>query len=205
VITVAVDHLHGLRLMVMGPPDHETASLYLRTHAPFTLLRATMENAATAIWLLSPEDSSERALRVFRLGAAEVRNSGAGRALTGTVGPRTKNQRLDRIHERAGAARLDPATALTRADYLEIMRYAGGRVGIPGDAAEALWRACSALAHGDLWPVVSVLSTTDARVSAGVATKALTTNTTISVKTAAMSVTMIDAAFRLYGEQRGRP
>jgi len=148
----------------------------LRTHAPFTLLRATMENAATAIWQLTPADSPERALRTFRLAAAEVRNSEKARTLTGSVGPRTKDQRLERIRERAHAAGLDPASALRGIDYAEVVRGAGERVAVGGDAAEGLWRACSALAHGDLWPVVAVLSTTDARVSPGVATKVVTTN-----------------------------
>lgn len=201
-ITVAVDHLHGLRLMTLGPPERETATPYLRTHAPFTLLRAVMENAATAIWLLSPTDAPERAQRSFRLAAAEVRNSETARALTEMLGPRTREQRLERIRERARACGLDPPNALRRTDYVEIVRTSASMIGIAEDVAEALWRACSALAHEDLWPVVSVAD--HARRTADVVTKQVTVNTEILLAVTAKCVTAIEVAFRLYGQLRKR-
>jgi hypothetical protein len=195
-ITGAVSHLDGLRVMVLGPQGKDHDGLYLPTHAAMTLLRATMENAATAIWLLAPPDSDERAVHAFQLGAAEVRNSEAARKLTRSVGPRTKDERLDRIRGLARALGLDPKAATGRTDYADIMRAGAAYLGVNGDAAEAMWRACSGLAHGDPWPLINVLDNTEvARTATGV-TKEITANTKILAFAAGMSVDLIDGALR---------
>jgi hypothetical protein len=148
-ITVAVDHIAGLRLMTIGPPGAQVTDLRLRTNAPFTVLRSAIENAAAAVWLLATTDRNERALRAFRLATKEVKNSEAVKALVGATGPRTKEQRLDRIKQQAIACGVNPATAVSHVDYGEIVRDAAAPIGLNTKTAEAQWRVCSALAHGD--------------------------------------------------------
>jgi hypothetical protein len=204
-ITVAVDHLQGLRLMVMGPPDGHVAELHLRTHAPFTLLRGTIENAAAAVWLLASTDSDQRALRAFRIGAKEVKNSEAVKALVGTAGPRTKDQRFDRIRDRARACGVDPKAAVSRVDYLEILREAAAPIGVRPAVAEAHWRICSALAHGDQWPAITSLGVVAEVRGASSVTREVVSNTEVLVQAAGLAVTLVEAALRLFGEQRKRP
>lgn len=204
-ITAAVDHFAGLRAMIMGPSDQASTIVYLRPYAPMTLLRAAIENAATSVWLLAPTDGDERTMRALQLGAGEVKNREAARALTGTVGAKTRDQYLDRIRGLARGLGLDPKTAVRRPDYADIVNGGAVHLGINGDAAEAIWRACSGLAHGDLWPVLNVLDTADALSSADVATKEITANTKILAHAAGLSVALIDGALRLYGERRSRP
>lgn len=61
----AVDHLHGLKMM-MGQAGAQ------HTFAPYTLVRAAIENASTALWILQPDASREVARRSLRLEYADL-------------------------------------------------------------------------------------------------------------------------------------
>jgi hypothetical protein len=52
VLLSAVDHIDALRALVVD-------AKMVHSRAPFTLLRAALENAATAVWLLAPDVQSE--------------------------------------------------------------------------------------------------------------------------------------------------
>jgi hypothetical protein len=70
-ITVAVDYLHALRMTVTGAgPDQ----LALHAHAPFTLLRAALENTCTALWIAGAPGRPERILRRLRLEAKSLKH-----------------------------------------------------------------------------------------------------------------------------------
>ena len=56
----AVDHLDALRTLVQD-------AHVVHGRATFTLLRAALENSATAVWLLAPGSRDERVLRRLRL------------------------------------------------------------------------------------------------------------------------------------------
>ena len=64
---VAVDHLHALRVAVQ-----EATSLHL--YAPYTLLRATIESAATVTYLWGESRRSERVRRRLMLVAQDNRD-----------------------------------------------------------------------------------------------------------------------------------
>jgi hypothetical protein len=56
-IAVAVDHLHCFRMALTGTGDNV---LQLHTYAPFTLLRGAIENASTAVWVMTGSSREER-------------------------------------------------------------------------------------------------------------------------------------------------
>lgn len=71
-MTVATDHLHAMRMALTGvAPNH----ISLHAHAPFTLLRAALENACTALWLTGAPNRDERILRRLRLEAKSVKHN----------------------------------------------------------------------------------------------------------------------------------
>ena len=77
-ISASAAHLGSLRLL-RAASDPSGASV-------FVLLRAALESAATAIWLLEPDDRDERLRRVLRRRWAESNETDAmSRALTGAT------------------------------------------------------------------------------------------------------------------------
>src|SRR5690349_15715455 len=82
----AVDHLFALKVLIADAG-------VLPTYAPFTLLRAAIENAASAVWLLDPSSRSERVLRRLRLEAANAKNSDRAVSLLGSTPNRSLDER----------------------------------------------------------------------------------------------------------------
>jgi hypothetical protein len=64
-ISAAVDHFHASRTLI-------SAGHVIHLNAQFTLLRAALENAATAVYLLAPDDRNTRLLRSLRVAWADV-------------------------------------------------------------------------------------------------------------------------------------
>jgi hypothetical protein len=156
-LTISADHLHCLHSAIVGDQGHNPSSVRLHIYAPFTLLRAGLENAATAVWLLSPAQRKERILRRLRLAAANVWNSEKIGNLIGTPPKRTRDERLDelrRIAKTCGIAEID---AVKNPGHEEVVRAAGEATFHDGDLAVVLWKGCSGLAHGDIWATLSML------------------------------------------------
>jgi hypothetical protein len=64
-ISTSLDHLHAAVTLVV---DAEV----LHAHAPFTLGRAAIESAATALWLVHPPSRAERITRTLRLYVQDI-------------------------------------------------------------------------------------------------------------------------------------
>jgi hypothetical protein len=64
-ISHAVDHLHCLHALI-------TDAQLLNMYAPYTLVRAALENASAAVWLLAPASRSDRITRRLRLAALDA-------------------------------------------------------------------------------------------------------------------------------------
>src|SRR5439155_582682 len=90
-------------------------------------------------------------LRRLQFAAGDIRNNEAIRAVMNSPGRKTKDQRLDEVRVIAAARGLDPKLALRGPGYEDIVRAAGEVTEVGGDLAVVLWRACSGLAHGDIW------------------------------------------------------
>lgn len=130
-------------------PDAET--VYTLRPA-FTLARATMESAAQAIWMLSPEDLVECVRRYARLATWDLIEQTKAAA---TPEARAELQaRLDGIFKMLGGR---PRT-FRPPKYLDIILGAAEFLGLGDvtpamgpDRLERIWRSASGAAHGKQW------------------------------------------------------
>ena len=96
-LSSAVDHVNAARAPLAA------AEPVLYPFAPYTLLRAALENASVTVWLLTPNEQEERVRRRLRLAADHIKNQERAKDLTGTVGPRT-DRRTPHAARAAGQA-----------------------------------------------------------------------------------------------------
>jgi hypothetical protein len=147
----AVSHLQGLRESLGIPRDPVSFEmLVLHTHAEFTLARGAFENASGVVWLLDPDDRTERVERRLRQIWQEMGDLDKVRRLAGQTPPRPRDERLDELRDLARAADIDPAALGVRPGYATAVRTAGKYIlQRDPDTAEVIWKYCSAIAHGE--------------------------------------------------------
>lgn len=137
----SLDCLWGLdQLLKKTGPQH---------YAPYLLIRGALESAATAVWLLDPDD---RTTRLQRRVAIEVDNEKeAGRAITAAGrgndhDPDLWNSRMNALLDNAGLALKDCKWT----GYGAIVRDIDDAPNTV-KSTELAWRACSGMSHGKLW------------------------------------------------------
>lgn len=111
----AVDHLGCLRTLLC---EAKVVHMY----APFTLIRAGLENACGAVWLLQPAKRKERLARRLLLAIDDVRQREQARQLVCQPGPRPMQVCLDEIRDIGKRANLDDAALKGKAMYTEIVK-----------------------------------------------------------------------------------
>jgi hypothetical protein len=120
--------------------------------SPWTLLRAAMENFATAVWLLDGKDRVERRHRTLTLWAEDFRNRAAHEAdinyVTGPWG-KTGTQRYEEVRQLADSLDLP---GLPRPSATKIITEAAATAQLEPAQTRALWRVASGFAHGRFWP-----------------------------------------------------
>jgi len=173
-ITVAVDFLHCMRRSLIQELREDRVSVRLHSYAQMGLLRGAVENACCAIWLLGPP-RMERITNRLGLEWKELTPAYRLRGLAGSQPPRTIEQRQQQLIDLLLAADLpytvpagqDPSVAAARAaraalravDYVKIVQRAGELTPAVGAvSAEATWRMCSGLAHGDSSATLGLLA-----------------------------------------------
>jgi hypothetical protein len=124
-LTVAGDHFSTLRAATVGCDHAAGQALDLHLNGQFTLLRAVIENASAALWLIEPAAHTERVLRRRQLAVGDIRNHEAVRAVLQQPGTTTRDQRLNDVRTIATAYGSDPKAALSRVNYEDIVRAAG--------------------------------------------------------------------------------
>ncbi len=151
----SLDHLHALRTLVK---DAGTIHMV----APFTLMRAALENAAVAAWMLMPSDADERVKRRLMLAMADVADGHRVRLLS-----EEHVEADDLARRRERIADIGVAAGLTRGDLMGAVKGYGAIVQEAGVASrrgaittELMWRLCSGFTHGRTW---SMLATLDRR------------------------------------------
>lgn len=145
----AVDHLHMLRSAF-----RDAGAIHL--YAPYSLIRAAVENASVAVWLLSPTARPERIERRLRLAALDMRSGERMRKLVGAQGRKTLDERLGELAAIASAVGIDSKKALRPIGFEEIVGSAGAEVRAGDVLSRVVWRGGSGIAHGDLWATVSM-------------------------------------------------
>jgi hypothetical protein len=152
----AVDHLHCLRSVVVEAKT-------LHTYAPFTLVRGALENASTAVWLLQSDTSETRYLRRLQLAVKDAEYRRQVDELITTTSPaeagtsyENRREQYLLVADRAGISR---SRLNARAPGFErIVRDAGKATAIGSEVPLVMWKACSGIAHGQMWAGLSMLT-----------------------------------------------
>lgn len=168
VLISAVDHLETLRLVVQE--QH-----VIPARGGFTLVRAALENAAVAVWLLAPTSRDERVFRLLRWEWADAADSDNALVLMAEM--TSDPTRSAEIRQNAGDQRDERKQALqtlARArkmssdqvsrvcarsvGWADILKEAGDAAReLTGDRAKWAWMICSGLAHSRRWAVLGFL------------------------------------------------
>ncbi|WP_431916983.1 hypothetical protein [Micromonospora wenchangensis] len=192
----AVDHLHCLRTLLK---DAHMMHMY----APYSLARAALENASAAVWLLAPDDRAERILRRLRFAALDVRGGEAARKLLDAPGPKTQTERLGELRAIAKRRDLDEDAAVKHVGYAEIVKAAGDTMRSGNTPFLLTWRMCSAIAHGDFWATINVVSTEELPgAPPAIAHLKVTANVRTLFFAVYFAVAMTSTGWRLF-DQRG--
>jgi hypothetical protein len=195
----AVDHLNCLRTLLR---DAQLIHMY----APFSLVRAALENASAAVWMLHPASRPLRITRRLRFAAADIRNGEQARELAGAVGPRTEAERLEQVRDLATAAGVDPDAAVAKVSYWAIVNEANDALAPRARAVQFGWKLCSAISHGDWWPTVMDAARTEVPGGPpGVARLHITANVQTLMYVTTFAVHMTTAGWQLLDERSRVP
>lgn len=199
-LTHALDHFRTLRAVMVKASELPLA-------AGFTLLRGTVENAATAVWLLQPADQPTRVLRRLQLAQTDLADTAKLEALgfkrTGPTGPEYR----DKIRAIGAAAGVD----MIRLDgappgQARMVREAAAATSRAPEQVEATWRLCSGFSHGRSWSTATALAREDvAEVAPGVWDVEMRAPLGAVTAVTQTAVDVLDAALRLHVTYRVRP
>ncbi|GAA1223325.1 hypothetical protein [Rhodoglobus aureus] len=152
----AVDMANSMRAMIL----REDGSLEVPVMALYPLVRAQIEGASMAAWVLAPPDRRTRILRRLQAGhdeltqdAALVRSSLGGKSATETshvLRMEAQRQKAHKLHLRAVAAAqgIDPKEyENSRPSWETIVREAGEALGIENCKLVMMWRLASGFTH----------------------------------------------------------
>lgn len=195
----AGDHLACLRA-VLG--DAKVIHMY----APFTLVRAALENACGAVWLLQPPRRIDRIERRLRLALDDIKNSEQVKVLTRQTGPRPKQDRLDQVRDIALRAGVDEGALKGKVGYSEIVR-AVDETGAAEGLLEVSWKLCSGYAHGDLWTTLSASRRTEMPRAAeeGVGTFRIEANLALLKAVTSTAAAVTSLGWRLHDQRCRAP
>jgi hypothetical protein len=220
-ITAGVSHLCCLRDSLFHPTGPNELRVAIHTHGQLTLIRGALENASTAVWLLEADDRAERVLRRLPTDwderreldrtRNEVRVESKSRSLEkgdGEESPPSKTMAehltaLSEIADRAGA---DKSKVRDRPGYGQIVKAAGAH--LPGGAGLAfiVWKACSAIAHGETRGAINYLPKEIlGSPTPGVALAKLSGNVQLMSAGGLMAIGTMRKAFEMYAKLAAVP
>ena len=150
-LSAALDHLHTLSVLVVD-------ARVLHTHAPFTLARGCLENAAAALWIVGPSKRADRITRGLRWYATDARDADQAIREARLERRRPLGERLRDLQDTATRNGCDPTAAVKQVSSTEVLRYVDALM--TGRRLGALfpWRLCSGFAHGRPWAALGVLA-----------------------------------------------
>ncbi|WNV84916.1 hypothetical protein [Umezawaea sp. Da 62-37] len=215
VLVSAVDHFETVRLVVQE--QH-----VLPARGGFTLLRAALENAAAAVWLLGPSDRQDRVFRQLRWEWANVNDGNNIFKLMGEMSEdethaadvkaqveTLRKAQKTRLQDLARAHGMTPARVgdvIANPDgFGRIVETAGDHArGLTGKHAKWAWMTCSGLAHSRRWTEFAFLEKEvmpGATDDVGVAKIGATEEHLAAM--AEVAAQMLTEAWRLFDERRG--
>lgn len=143
-ILTAVDHLHALRALLV---DAKAQHIF----APYSLVRSAIENAATALWIMT--DSHPRAIAVRSLKIEHANHVDVTRAhkTLGLVVDPTRDKLLEAVITKNGMKR--DGIKANPPGFLKIVEEAAAAHDL-GKLPGLMWQMCSAATHGRNWSSV---------------------------------------------------
>jgi hypothetical protein len=128
--------------------------------APYLLLRGALETAATAVWLLAPDDRTTRLERRAAIEANDASESRMAIKSAGVSDPRdTTGDRIRALPAVIQGAGLDPEKCKW-SGYGKVIKEIDERPGTRY-SLESAWRASSGMAHGKFWAFTAVAVESD--------------------------------------------
>lgn len=155
---MAMQSLQAARdsLLTIGDLTHDSLP-GLRPGPPYTLCRAAIENAAAALWLLTPLDRETRVLRCLWLWLDDSKDAAAASEITGQPLRVSLPERRDRFAAIGSAVGVPPKQILgVRANWTTIVKAADEHLGSRRDL-EMTWRMCSGFMHARPWASLAAL------------------------------------------------
>ncbi|PPB50521.1 hypothetical protein C4K88_01085 [Arthrobacter pityocampae] len=151
-VTVALGCLESLSAMIVRE-DADSVSLVAGPFGAYALVRNAMDAAATALWLLEPENGTLRIKRRILLGVDEVRHEYSFHQARGrSWGDNSKKRRarLSEVSKQAGLVGWNPLKAEmpSMTKILKQLERLHDDVTLPWLPA---WQLASGHAHGKLW------------------------------------------------------
>ncbi|WP_030276368.1 hypothetical protein [Streptomyces sp. NRRL B-24484] len=206
-LVVAVDHLQALAASLAVQQVEDRHEVTIQTHAQFTLLRAALENAARALWLLGPTTQLERIKRTLNLNLDDVKNAGKMASVLGNpvTDLEARQDRIRALLAAAGVPPVDRKKALSFPGYEAIVGDAGARTRIGETHARLFWKVCSALAHGDRYATLQALDREVVRTDGRVSTIKFTGSVGTLALITSQALVMTDHAFAVYIERARAP
>jgi len=202
----AVDNLHTFRSVAVSGSGTEF-NVTTRPYGAYAPLRATVENAATAVYILGPSNRNERLTRRLRLYIQDGRYIDGINDALGKNKPRKVDERLAKMAAIITARGLDAAVIKSKIGYGEIVGQAAEFVDRTPGQAKAMWQILSGLTHGQMWATLAV--TDHETLSMQINDRALNNRVTSSVAKyagfCATACVWVRAAFRLYDRSSSAP
>lgn len=195
-LSISIDHLYTARLTI--------AAGVLPTYSGFTVLRAAMENAATAVWLLSPSNRNERILRRLRLANTDMIQFDRLATLMNSVQPRTLQQRQSDLKQIAAARNIPDAFIKKGLGYEEIVETAGAATPMTAIVCKVVWKSCSAVAHGDMSTLLGMIEHEQIGLDGNIVRSSASAPVNTLALMTALTVGMTRKAISLY-EGRRKP
>jgi len=192
----AIEHLHALGVLLV---DAKVAYPY----ALVTLLRASLEEAAEATWLLAPDQRDERVLRALRVWCRDF----GDRAEYEKMRPQQPGRKtgLDRQADMLALTKqlgLNAGPVGGRLNTTSIIAQAADIVGHK-DEALRLWSLSSGLTHGRYWARLVGLELVGATPAPGGFTLEVTASEAEVVALGRVCWALIEHGERLYKQRSG--
>lgn len=193
-LTNGVDHFHALRCLLL---DGKT----IHISAPFTLLRASIENTSTAVYLLAPAQQQERVFRRLNLQWAELLDAQSARSLVGAsaIPMEERKKELRGLARDTGMSESKIQSVVGRpASTGSIVSFAGKQCfGPSGDAGRLAWMVNSGFAHGRTWAQVAINEKVAPRAGEDLTMARMTPSIKMISQFAQMTVCIIEKGWQL--------
>lgn len=194
----AVDHLNCLYALLK---DAQVIHMF----APFSLVRAALENASAAVWMLQPPSRPSRVCRRLRFAAANIRNGDDAIQLAGIPARRPREDLLEKVRDLARQADVTESEAVKRVGYQEVVTQAARALGPDTVVIPLVWRLCSGISHGDFWTTLSAAQRTELPAAPpGLGSFSVTANVQTLMYVTTFATRMTALGWRLY-DQRSQP